>query len=328
VSTKFPLISVIVPNYNHEKYLKQRLDSIFNQTYQNFEVIILDDCSTDNSRNILIEAAKNPKVTHLVFNEKNTKNTFTQWSKGISLAKGEYIWIAESDDFCDSDFIEMVIRPLLKNSNTTLSFCQSHRVNQHGEITGNWISHTDSLTPDFFSKDFVMDGNAFIEKFLIFKNVIPNASAVLFRKSIKLEKYLQIAYELRYCGDWIFYTKVISNNKIAFITNSYNSFRYHDTSVIATAVQERSRIDIIDIDFNMRAEIIQFLRRKKISNERNVILKNNQIVKSLKYEQSLLLIKNNQKLKGFTVLISVFDEFLKKYKFRKNLMIKLKRLIS
>ena len=68
---KLPLISVIVPNFNHVKYLTQRLNSIFNQTYSNFEVILLDDCSTDNSREILSKYARNKKVSHCVFNENN-----------------------------------------------------------------------------------------------------------------------------------------------------------------------------------------------------------------------------------------------------------------
>ena len=53
---------VIIPNYNHALYLQERLDSVFNQTYQDFEVIILDDCSTDNSREIIEKYANNPKV--------------------------------------------------------------------------------------------------------------------------------------------------------------------------------------------------------------------------------------------------------------------------
>ena len=69
---QFPLVSIIVPNYNHEKYLKQRLDSIFNQTYSNFEVILLDDCSSDSSQTILLEYAKNPKVSYCIFNEFNS----------------------------------------------------------------------------------------------------------------------------------------------------------------------------------------------------------------------------------------------------------------
>jgi len=323
-----PLISVIVPNYNHENYLKQRLDSIFNQTYKNFEVILLDDCSTDESVKILFEASKNPKVSQVVFNNKNTRNTFNQWERGISLAKGEYIWIAESDDFCDCRFIETLIKPLIDNSDVVLSYCQSHRADQNGEITGNWITHTDCFVPNIFAQDFIMDGNMFIENFLIFRNVIPNASAAIFRKSIILEEYLQIENRLRYCGDWIFYFKMILKYNIAFTAESLNFFRYHDKSVIATAAKVESRIEIIDIDFDMRAQLISFLAQNKPSNYYNILSKNKTIVKSLKYEKGILLIRNNQKWKGFIVLISVLDVFFKRYKIRKNLTIKLKRFIS
>ena len=57
-----PFISIIIPNYNHAPYLTERIESVLNQTYQNFEVIILDDCSTDNSREIIEKYANNPKV--------------------------------------------------------------------------------------------------------------------------------------------------------------------------------------------------------------------------------------------------------------------------
>ena len=82
-----PKVSVIVPNYNHAPYLKRRIDSILNQTYQDFELILLDDCSTDNSAEVLNEYASNPKVSHVVINEINSGSTFKQWDKGFALAK-------------------------------------------------------------------------------------------------------------------------------------------------------------------------------------------------------------------------------------------------
>ena len=67
-----PLVSIIVPNYNHAKFLQKRLDSIFNQTYKNFEAILLDDCSEDNSQEILKKFKDHPKVSNIIFNESNS----------------------------------------------------------------------------------------------------------------------------------------------------------------------------------------------------------------------------------------------------------------
>ncbi len=99
------LVTVIVPNYNHAPYLKRRIESILNQTYQDLELIILDDCSNDNSIDIIKQYQNHKKISHIERNEKNSGSPFKQWQKGIELAKGEYIWIAESDDYADPEFL-------------------------------------------------------------------------------------------------------------------------------------------------------------------------------------------------------------------------------
>ncbi len=71
-----PFVSVILPNYNHAKYLPQRIESILNQTYQNFELIILDDCSSDNSREVIERYKDNPRISKIIFNEKNSGSRF------------------------------------------------------------------------------------------------------------------------------------------------------------------------------------------------------------------------------------------------------------
>src|SRR5688572_15349118 len=95
------LVSVIVPNYNHADFLQQRLESILNQTYQHFEVIILDDFSTDDSKDIIEKYRHNSKVTLISYSTKNMGSTFAQWNKGVEMASGEIIWMAESDDVAD-----------------------------------------------------------------------------------------------------------------------------------------------------------------------------------------------------------------------------------
>jgi glycosyltransferase involved in cell wall biosynthesis len=110
------LVSVIIPNFNHSQFLNQRIDSALGQTYQNFEVILLDDASNDHSFEIINSYAKHPKVSHVVVNDSNSGSVFSQWFKGIALAKGNYVWIAESDDWCEKVLLESLLLPLDNNT--------------------------------------------------------------------------------------------------------------------------------------------------------------------------------------------------------------------
>src|ERR1700749_2948806 len=123
------MVSVIIPNYNHAQYLKQRIESVLGQTYTDFELIILDDCSTDNSREIIEAYRDHDKVSHLVFNKTNSGSTFNQWQKGIELAKGKYIWIAESDDWCEPTLLVTLVTALEDNESCVLAYVQSYVVN-------------------------------------------------------------------------------------------------------------------------------------------------------------------------------------------------------
>lgn len=324
-----PLVSIIVPNYNHEKFLKQRLESIFNQRYSNFEVILLDDCSTDKSQGILLEYAENPKVSYCIFNETNSGNTFIQWNKGLVLAKGDYIWIAESDDFCELNFLEELIQPLIKDDEIVLSYCQSKRVDEFSIHTGDWLNHTASLDKTFFFKNFILNGNEFIERFLIYRNVIPNASGVVFRKkSAVVLGELETDDFLRYCGDWLFYMKLITNHKVAFKSTALNCYRYHPRSVITMAHKSGKFASYNGVDINVRKKIKFFLLDKKPDNLSTILKINRQISNDLKYEKAFHLIRNQEKIKGFSLLISIFKTFIRKYKFKKNLELRINKMLS
>lgn len=236
-------VSVIVPCYNHAPYLKQRIESILNQTYQNFELILLDDVSPDESGEILLSYKDHPKVSHCIINEKNSGSTFHQWNKGMQLAQGELIWIAESDDIADLSFLEILVEPFQHNPNLVLAYSQSHRMDSQGKITGSWKSHTADLDPKKFDENFTMLGLDYIAQFLVVKNTIPNASAVLFKKSsyLKLnEKHLTF----KLVGDWLVWSKIISQGDIYFCSTTLNFFRYHNNSTIAKAKQSNQQFTI------------------------------------------------------------------------------------
>ena len=130
-----PKVSVIVPNYNHAPYLQQRLDSIVNQTFRDFEVIVLDDASTDNSREVIETYAGDPSFRFL-FNETRKGSAFKQWQKGLERARGEYIWFAESDDCASPHFLGKLL-PILENDKSLgLVYCQSYLVDPSSRVLG------------------------------------------------------------------------------------------------------------------------------------------------------------------------------------------------
>ncbi len=135
-----PTVSVIVPNYNHARYLRQRIESVLRQTYQDFEVILLDDCSTDDSRSILSSYAGDPRV-RMEFNEVNSGSTFKQWNKGVRLARGEYVWIAESDDYADDAAVrEVGVAYSMRSRRPCSAYCRSWRVSADGQNSADsWI---------------------------------------------------------------------------------------------------------------------------------------------------------------------------------------------
>ena len=236
-----PLVSIIVPNYNHECFLEHRIDSILNQTHQDFEVILLDDASTDGSLRILNTYANHPKVGKLIVNAVNSGSPFRQWQKGINLAKGKYIWIAESDDYSDPNFLEACINALKLGA--TLCYTQSQDVDANDNVISNRIEYTSEFQPNIWDVDFGMEGKEFILKYLKEKNVIPNASAVVFKKSMVKDPFFSEALlNMKMCGDWFFWIQLCENAKISFISKSLNYFRIHQIDCLFLKKTKRSLI--------------------------------------------------------------------------------------
>lgn len=229
-----PKVSVIVPNFNHAKYLAQRLDSIFSQTYQDFEVILLDDCSTDDSRQVLERYRHHPKVSRVIYNETNSGSPYKQWYNGISYAKGDLAWIAESDDWCDERFLEALV-PHFKDQEVALAFADSLYV------------YRDSLNPDRegeIARSEKHEGLKFIRDEMLGGNGIINASMTLFRR----ERYLAVKdlgfMDMKLCGDWIIWVQMIEGSRVVHVPYRLNYLRRHEQN--ATNKFRAAGLDFIE----------------------------------------------------------------------------------
>ncbi|QLL56894.1 MULTISPECIES: glycosyltransferase family 2 protein [Empedobacter] len=230
-------VSVIIPNYNHSSYLKERIDSVLNQTFQDFEVIILDDCSTDNSKEIIEAYRNHPKISHIVYNEKNSGSTFKQWKKGIELSKGEWIWIAESDDWCNSLFLETLISDT--DDNLSVIYCQSVTY-----LPNNLQLIRHDLHPYVID----IDSDKFINEYLLKGNVIYNASMAIFKKS----KFLKITSDeytkYKFCGDWIFWSELAFLGKVRRYNRLLNNFRKTDDNNVTSRTVKLGNNYIEDVN--------------------------------------------------------------------------------
>ena len=224
-----PKVSVIIPNYNHAQFLEQRVESVLNQTFQDFEIIFLDDASTDNSKEVFSKYSNHPKISHVIFNETNSGSPFKQWNKGFGLSTGEYIWIAESDDYADSTFLQKLVQKLDSCPTVGLVYSQSWQVDENGTIASTLDWWTDDLDRSKWLNDFSANGIDVCKKYLSVKNVIPNASGVIFRHEFIFELDSDIE-KFRLCGDWLFWIKILLNSDLSFIAEPLNYFRKHDNT--------------------------------------------------------------------------------------------------
>lgn len=217
-----PTVSVIVPNYNHAPYLRQRIESILAQTYQDFELILLDDCSTDGSRDILESYRDNPHVTHLIYNETNSGSAFRQWKRGVELAQGEWIWIAESDDYAESTFLERMMEEVAKVPRCCLANAATWWVDEKGDRL--WEAK-------YSNKVNVYHGQDFICKKLAVCNSIVNVSECIFRRDYYRPAESHRYEHMRLCGDWLFYVLLAEQGRVVEVKEPLSYYRQHGSNI-------------------------------------------------------------------------------------------------
>jgi glycosyltransferase involved in cell wall biosynthesis len=221
-------VSIIIPSYNHAIFLKDRFDAILNQTYQDWEAIIIDDKSSDNSVEFINSFLKNNpnfKVKHFVVNESNSGSGYNSWKKGIELAETEYVWIAETDDYSEPTFLEELVGILDKNKNVALAFCSSNYI-ENNNIIYDSRNRTKDLNVET-GEYKVINSSVFFDR-MPFDTYITNGSSVVFRKS-KLE-IPPVLFTYRLCSDIFLWSYLLENSSFAFLNKNLNFFRRHEGS--------------------------------------------------------------------------------------------------
>lgn len=226
-------VSVIVPNYNYSRFLDQRLGSIEQQTFTDCEFILLDDASTDDSLQVLESFAEKHRCP-LICNAQNSGNVFKQWNKGLGLATGKYVWIAEADDYADHRFLETLVGRLEQNPQCGLAYCNSLRVDENNIILELVRPTLFGIDLERWQHDFVNSGHEECFRYLLRENTIPNASAVVFKREL-YEAVGKVDESLKGGGDWKFWASLLQRSDLAFVAEPLNYFRVHKNTTRARA---------------------------------------------------------------------------------------------
>lgn len=245
-SFKPGLVSVIVASYNHAEFLQERMDSLLNQTYKNIEIIVIDDCSSDNSCEVLRQYKPNQKVRLI---ERDTNGGWISVSnQGVELSQGEYIVFANCDDVCDSGMIEALVDSLQKNPTAGISFCCSELIDSSGNRLGSDFDQRERSFREKCARDVLLTSGK-MTRFLMHSCVIPNLSAALFRKNAYISSG-GLTNKYQVCADWDLFFSVTKKYDVFYITQALNYFRQHETTIRSSTKELKYLIEIIEIILN------------------------------------------------------------------------------
>ncbi|MCK5245137.1 MAG: glycosyltransferase [Desulfobacterales bacterium] len=257
-SVNLGLVSVVVASYNHAEFLEQRMESLIGQTYQNMEILVIDDRSTDNSVEVLTKYQSHPKVK-LIVRETNG-GWVTVSNQGIDMSSGEFVIFANCDDDCDLRMIESLVEAMTSHPLIGIAFCRSLLVDEHDRVIGNDYAGRERSFRARCATDTLITG-AEMSRFLLHSCVIPNLSAALIRKEcFNTVGNLSSAY--RACCDWDLFFRVVGRYNVAYVSATLNKFRQHKTT-IRSIMKDRetyeeyfrlllNQIVVLDLSFSER----------------------------------------------------------------------------
>ncbi|MDO3722574.1 glycosyltransferase [Marinobacter sp. chi1] len=226
-----PLISVVMSVYNGEEFLRDSIESILNQSFKDFEFIIVNDGSSDHSGEI-IESYCDSRILYI--KNENNKGLIDSLNKGIGFARGKYIARQDADDVSLENRLERQVDYLEKNADVCVLGCGLEMIDENGNFISNWIHPT---------------GINVVRWNLLFNNCVAHSSSV-FRRDI-VEKIGFYSKEYKYAEDYDLWSRVSRFHHVENLSEPLQKYRIHPDAVSSISgndqIEVRERISWINI---------------------------------------------------------------------------------
>lgn len=221
------LVTVVVTSYNHSEFLIRRMESLLKQTYENIQILVIDDCSTENNVEILRQYEANPKVRMVLHNQ--NMGLVPAMNQGIELSSGEFVLIAQCDDDCDPSMIERLVGALNTHPSAGIAFCRSQLIDENDRALGDDFSIRERSFRIRCHEDTLLSG-AEMNRFLLYSCVIPNMSALLMRRDC-IAAVGSLSTTFAVCVDWDLFFRVAERYDVAYVAEPLNRFRQHKNTI-------------------------------------------------------------------------------------------------
>lgn len=228
------LVSIVVASYNHADFLARRMDSLIGQTYQDVDILVIDDKSPDHSVEILLHYEENPRV-RLVLRDQNGGWVAVS-NQGVDMSSGEYILFANCDDDCDPRIVERLVDALQQHPSAGIAFCRNLMVDEDDQVLGDDFTIREASFRKRCAQDTLLSGSE-ASRFLLHSCVLPNLSAVLFRREC-FDNVGKFSSAYHVCSDWDLFFRVAAQYDIAYVAEPLNRFRQH-RKTIRSVTQDR-----------------------------------------------------------------------------------------
>lgn len=209
-----PLVSIVLPVYNGEKYLKESIESVLNQSYKSLELIIVNDCSTDSSETIIKEYLQKDNRIIYIKNQVNSKLP-RSLNNGFAKAKGKYFTWTSDDNIFHNNAIENMVNYLEKNKDVQMVYCDYNIINEKG--------------------DFVETITVEEPERIIYKNII--GACFLYRGELA-RKIGGYALDRFLVEDYEYWLRINLNGNIGVLHKCLYDYRCHSSSLSETKKQE------------------------------------------------------------------------------------------